>query len=205
MPEIGILAFGSLIEDRGRELESLVVEEREVVTPFSVEFARTSRTRDGAPTLIPVACGGAPVAARLLVLREGTSKEQAQDVLWRRETDRVGSSEKYRHPVAPRANAVVIRSLENLAGVATVLYTEIGGNIDPLTVEKLADLAIQSAKGRAGGNRRDGISYLIDAKSAGIITPLTPEYEREILRRMGAPSLEEAHERARAEKLRDSV
>jgi hypothetical protein len=200
MPEIGILAYGSLIRDRGWELESLVVEEREVVTPFSVEFARTSRKRDGAPTLIPVADGGAPVSARLLVLREGTSKKEAQDVLWRRETDRVGSSEGYQHPVAPGPNTVVIRTLENLEGVAKVFYTEIAANIDPLTVEELARLAIRSASRPAGENRRDGISYLIDAKCAGIMTPLMPEYEREILRRTGASSLEGAYERARAEK-----
>jgi len=205
MPEIGILAYGSLIKDRGAELESLVVEERDVVTPFNVEFARSSRTRGGAPTLIPVTGGGAPVSARVLVLREGTSKEEAEDVLWRRETSRVGSSEGYRHPVAPGANAVVIRSLKNVAGFATVLYTEIASNIDPLTVERLADLAIQSARRPAGGHRRDGISYLIDAKRVGIMTPLTPEYEREILRRMGASSLEGAYERARAEESRDSV
>ena len=200
MPEIGILAYGSLIKDRGCELEPLVVEEREVVTPFRVEYARKSSTRDGAPTLIPVDDGGAPVSARLLVLRADISKEEAQDVLWRRETDRVGTSEKIRPAVAPGANKVIISSLENLAGVATVLYTKIAANIDPLNAEELAHLAIQSASRSAGEKRRDGISYLIDAKCAGIMTPLTLEYEREILRRMGTSSLEEAYEKARAAK-----
>jgi hypothetical protein len=36
---------------------------------------------------------------------------------------------------------------------------------------------------------RDGISYLINAMTAGIATPLTPEYERLILQTTGASNL----------------
>jgi len=38
----------------------------------------------------------------------------------------------------------------------------------------------------------DGISYLIAAKSNGIVTPLSSVYEEEILRMTGADNLESA-------------
>jgi len=55
MGSIGILAYGSLIEEPGKEIEPLIRERRKgIKTPFSIEFARSSSTRDGAPTLVPV-------------------------------------------------------------------------------------------------------------------------------------------------------
>ncbi len=53
--EVGLLAYGSLQSDPGPELSPLI-ERRitDVLTPFAVEFARSSRTRAGAPTLVPV-------------------------------------------------------------------------------------------------------------------------------------------------------
>lgn len=60
MTRIAILAYGSLIEDPGKELQPLISERIEdVETPFSIEFARSSRSRDGGPTLVPVEVGGA--------------------------------------------------------------------------------------------------------------------------------------------------
>ena len=54
VPMIGILAYGSLIDDPGREIEPLIIRRlKGVETPFQIEFARSSSTRDGAPTLIP--------------------------------------------------------------------------------------------------------------------------------------------------------
>lgn len=45
-PPVGILAFGSLIDDPGKEIEAaLVGRKANVVTPFNVEFARTSKKR----------------------------------------------------------------------------------------------------------------------------------------------------------------
>ena len=38
----------------------------------------------------------------------------------------------------------------------------------------------------------DGISYLLNAKKAGIITPLTADYEKEILKQSGPASLDAA-------------
>ena len=51
----------------------------------------------------------------------------------------------------------------------------------PLTAEHLAELAIESARRENDG--RDGITYLMNAKRSGIVTPLSDSYEQEILRR----------------------
>ena len=75
-------------------------------------------------------------------------------------------------------------------GFDVVLSTRITANISPLTIAKLTELAIQSAKTMDDG--RDGISYLIDARKYGIATPLSPGYEREILRMLGVNDLHEA-------------
>ena len=70
MTRIAILAFGSLIEDPGDELDERIRDRVEgVETPFSIEFARSSGTRGGGPTLIPVEDGGSPVDAMLLGAR----------------------------------------------------------------------------------------------------------------------------------------
>jgi len=53
MSGIGILAYGSLIIDPGPEIGPLIVRRITTVTPFVVEYARLSRTRGGAPTLVP--------------------------------------------------------------------------------------------------------------------------------------------------------
>jgi len=46
LPSVGILAFGSLIDNPGKEIEAaLVGRKTNVVTPFRVEFARKSTKR----------------------------------------------------------------------------------------------------------------------------------------------------------------
>ena len=53
-PRVGILAYGSLIDDLGPDLTPLKVGPPvKTTTPFCVEFARSSRSRDDAPTLVP--------------------------------------------------------------------------------------------------------------------------------------------------------
>lgn len=195
MGAVGILAYGSLGDDPGVEIEPLIVDRIEnVETPFRVEFARTSRTRGGAPTLVPVREGGARVKGKILVLEERVSEDEATDMLWRRETRREGSGESYEVPAQPDANAVFVRRLEDFEGLDVVLYVEIGANIADLTPRKLAELAISSARSRVGRERKDGITYLMVAKENGVETPLMPEYEREILRHTGAETLEQARE-----------
>jgi len=46
MSNIGILAYGSLIEDPGSEINPLISEHQTVETPFCIEFARSSSSRN---------------------------------------------------------------------------------------------------------------------------------------------------------------
>lgn len=192
---IGILAYGSLIDDPGEEIKAVTIDRiKEILTPFKVEFARSSRRRNGAPTLVPVQSGGANVKAQIYILKENVCEKEAADMLLRRETNKVGSKEEYRPPTQPNEDTVVVERLESFHGIDVVLYTKIGANIHPLTPQKLAQLAIKSALSEAGEQGRDGISYLINAKRNGIKTPLMSEYEREILQKVHANTLEEALE-----------
>lgn len=195
MPEtVGILAYGSLIDDPGAEISAATIETKlSVRTPLKVEFARSSNTRRGAPTLVPVTEGGAQVNGAILLLNVST--EEAANQLWRRETGRVGSGRLYRPNAKPGPNDVMVRTIGQLEGLDSVLYTEIAPNITPLTPTKLAELAIASA--RTLSNGRDGINYLIAAKNNGIVTALSAEYEREILRLLDATDLTDALSKAR--------
>jgi hypothetical protein len=193
---VGILAFGSLIDDPGKELGAAIVTRKpNVMTPFGVEFARSSTKRGGAPTLVPLQPRGSPVSAVILILN--IREQEAMDRLWRREVDRVGQGGHYVHRANPGPNTLIIDRHENLEGVDVVFSARFPATINPLTAEHLAELAIKSA--RQLGNGRDGITYLIDAKRNGITTPLSGAYEREILRRTQARDLPEALEKIRAQ------
>jgi len=105
MNNIGILAYGSIINNPGEEIESSIVNRIiNVMTPFKIEFARSSSTRKGAPTLIPVETGGKENIAQILVLDRNISEQEAVDMLWRRETHQVGSGKKYGRPDILRKN-----------------------------------------------------------------------------------------------------
>jgi hypothetical protein len=200
MSSIGILAYGSLIEEPGKELEPLVSERiSNVQTPFSVEFARSSRSRGGAPTLVPVARGGAPVQAVILMLDATVNIERAEDLLWRRETRNESGGKHYNPTINPGPNSVIIKRLNDFHGAKAVLYTHIESNIKTLTPGHLADLAICSARDKACLPGRDGISYLSSVKRHGILTPLMREYEAAIFDKTGAKTLEEALEKIKHE------
>jgi hypothetical protein len=92
---------------------------------------------------------------------------------------------------------VLVKTLTDFGGVGTVLHTDIAANIAPHTAEKLADLAIASA--RVQGDGRDGITYLKDALANGIETPLSAAYAAAIMRRLNASDLDEALTKARAQ------
>ena len=199
MKRIGILAYGSLIGDPGKELEPLIRERiSNVQTPFSVEFARSSSFRDGAPTLVPIQDGGAQVQGVILVLDPTLEVRRAEDFLWRRETRNERSDKHYSPPVNPGPNRVVVKHLQNLANVETVLFTKIGANVKNRTAEHLADLAICSARREAGAKRMDGISYLISVKAQKIQTSLMPDYEAAILQKAKAQTLDEAYDKIRS-------
>jgi len=188
-PSIGILSYGSLIDNPGEELEPLIVRRFETTTPFNVEFARSSHGRGGAPTLVPVDEGGAQVKAQILVLQEGISLKDAKDMLWRREANRPG---RYVPPppdeVTP--NHIFLIEVPDYEGLDVVLYVRIGQNMDPENVnpQHLAELAIESNYPAAVGmKKRDGISYLRETIDNGIITPLTGEYAMEIINKVVDP------------------
>lgn len=191
MGTIAVLAYGSLIDDPGSELGPLITGRQDVQTPFPVEYARSSqsRTRGGAPTLVPFDDGSA-VAARLLLLDHTVSLAEVKDMLWRRETRKdVG---RYEPPTRSGANTVLVEELDRFEGVDSVLYTRIAPNIVPLTAERLAELAIQSARNPGVTRNENGIAYLRRATLAGVVTPLTAGYETAVLRRLRADSLEHA-------------
>ena len=123
-------------------------------------------------------------------------EQEARDRLWRRETNRVGQGGHYVHRRNPGLDTLIIEHHENLGGVAIVLAARFVANIAPLNAEILAALAIESAQKLDDG--RDGISYLLNTKRNGIATPLSAPYEREILRRMQATTLEDALKKIRA-------
>lgn len=189
---VGILAYGSLISNPGPELGPRI---RQVVpreTPFRVEFARKSRKRSWAPTLIPVKSGGAQVQAVLLVLDSSVSTEAATHMLYRREIGKYGKCILYTHRERPDKNHVVIEPLPGDQMASPILYTKIGENIDEMSPTHLANLAIASAQEDAGRCGEDGITYLRNAEIAGIVTPLMSSYKSEILRQTGASTLDDA-------------
>src|SRR5262249_875250 len=195
---VGILAFGSLIDHPGWEIEEVIVERKTgVVTPFRVEFARASQRRAGAPTLVPVTTGGSPVRAHLLIVK--VTEQEAKDRLWRREVNRVGQGGHYVERPNPGPNILMIDRHENLAGNFVVLAARFPPTIAALTAATLANLAIESARNLGDG--RDGINYLIEAKRNGVVTPLSRPYEQEILRRTDASDLAHSLNRVRAGQL----
>jgi hypothetical protein len=188
---VGILAFGSIVEEPGAELETVITRQVDVETPFAVEFARSSRSRDGAPTLVPVSKGGARVPAVLLVLDGSVTVAAARAMLYRRETGRPEDT-------SGGSTAAWIAELPGFAGIGTCLYTALAANIRPLTAQRLAELAISSAAAPSGAEHRDGISYLQQQKHRGLVTPLMRPYEEAVLRRTGARDLAGAWHRVRS-------
>ncbi|MCD6360228.1 MAG: hypothetical protein J7M38_05125 [Armatimonadetes bacterium] len=78
--------------------------------------------------------------------------------------------------------------------VGAIIYADLPCNINPLTVERLAALALASFTDcrQKAPRYRNGILYLRKNIEADIVTPLTPEYEAQVLRQSGTTSLEEA-------------
>ena len=188
--KLGILAFGSLIDDPGGEIQSKIIMRIKTTTPFPVEFGRYSgRTRGGAPTLVKHDAGD-PVSAEILVFDDSVSFDEAEEMLYRRERRRVGSSEKYVRRTDK--DSVLVEAYTELPSVASVLYTDFWreGKVEQPNAVELATHAIESVKKADPG--MDGITYLMNAMAAGIRTPLTEAYSEEILRRSKTNSLREA-------------
>lgn len=189
--KIGILAYGSLIDNPGKEIEPIIIDRINCKTPFKVEFARTSSSRSGAPTLIPYETGN-EVKAVILVLENSTDLAHAKSILWRRERHNF-DDKKYVEVINPTNNQVVVKYIRDFENVETVIYTSIGKNIDgKITAEKLSQLAIESILSKAGENKKDGIRYLYESKKNSIVTNLSQEYEQAILDKTETKTLEEA-------------
>jgi hypothetical protein len=204
--EVGILAYGSLLSDLGGELAPLI--ERRIIgvlTPFAVEFARSSRTRAGAPTLVPVPDGiGARVQAQVLVLKPDVGVKTGKTLLYRREIHKPGDADVVYDEIvqSTRRNAVRVGELRDFAGLPVVLYTDLKPNIrlvlarqtpPEIKAEELARLAVASVTAETYAAGTDGIRYLADALAHSIETPLTPYYCAAVLALAAdAPDLETA-------------
>lgn len=192
--KIGILAYGSLITDSGKEIEPLIIDKIDCKTPFKVEFARTSKSRDGAPTLIPYETGN-QVKAVVLVLENSTDLAYAKSILWRRERH-IFDDKDYLEITNPSINQVEVKCISEFENVETVIYTSLGKNIDgELTAEKLSYLAIKSILSKAGEEKKDGIRYLNNSQNNSIITNLSKKYEQSILNITETKTLDEAIEK----------
>jgi len=171
-------------------LGPLIVRRESATTPFNVEYARSSQSRGGAPTLIPINRIGGKVMAEILVLGDGVPEREAKNMLWRRELHQEGSGRHYVLPAKVGMNTVLVDSLGQFGGIEAVLYTRIRRNIPRISASKLARLAIGSVKKSPRG--QDGMMYLKMSKASGIRTPLSDLYEESILAHTGALNLDEA-------------
>jgi hypothetical protein len=206
---IGILAYGSILANPGSEIKAATRETiKDVMTPFDVEFARSSGKRAGAPTLVPVPNGkGARVQAQVLVIRPDVGESTIKDMLYRRETNRVGD-ERVTYDLQAqlqKSDPVLIKAVRELAGLARVWYTRLNANLDfvlqddlpaETKAERLAQFAMDSITLETFREKRDGVRYLADAIRHGVLTPLIDLYREAVLRRAGkAPDLGEARRR----------
>jgi hypothetical protein len=188
--KIGILAFGSLINDPGDELKPKITMRIKTNTPFGVEYGRYSgKTRGGAPTLVPHVAG-TQVAAEILVLDDAVTTGEGRDLLWRRETRKTGTLATYVEGTSE--NSVLVKTISDSPWVETLLYTDFpaAGKITNPNPTELAERAVRSFETASPG--MDGISYLIAAMGYGIQTPLTVAYRDEILRQTKTDSLNNA-------------
>jgi hypothetical protein len=202
---IGIIAYGSLIDEPGEEIGILIDRRIACQTPFRIEYARLSSTRNDAPTLIPVTEGGAQVAAQILVLKAGVTLEQSEDILWRRETRQKEKNKPYPRSKKPGKNAVNVIRMANFEGIDQVIYTSIPSNIGVNSPAILAGFAVQSILEEAGNKGLDGVRYLRNNIKNGILTPLTEAYASEILKHTATENLDAAIETLDTERLASGV
>lgn len=201
---IGIIAYGSFIQNPGWEITDVIVETvTGLETPFEVEFAHKSPSHGGAPVLATVPMGiGGRVKANLLVLNSGVSLATARDILYRRAVHRVGDQDRGYPYLATPEGEVALAEIAGFAGLDCALYTcsklnivEILDEDLPASVKaaRLAQLALDSVSERTYFTFQDGLAYLSAAIHAGVSTPLTESYRQKILRLAGgALNLDEA-------------
>ena len=214
---IGFLAFESLLWDWGSLSDILKPSDTfiETVVPFSIEFARSSDLRRGGPVVIRVDTGKfARSRALVMPLKEEIASEPvtvdlARYELYNRQRGRSGGMKvDYREPTVYNPNFSYINEISpgefedhSSWGIDfdVILYSALGKNIEELKSDRLAVLAIASARKAAdpdidGIRRGDGISFLINAVENGVKTPLLDDYSKAILKFTGRSSLKEAYD-----------
>jgi uracil permease len=199
---LGILVYGSMMGDPGKEIKQSIQTTIPAVTPFPVEYARKSKNRSNAPVLVPVEADGAKVMAQILVMKPDISEHRACDFLYRRAINFVDEpaivyADKDKH----ENSGLDIQFIENFENVEKVFYTAFTPNIDNIInpdispddkAKELAYLSIESLNQDTFCMQRDGIRCLIEDISSGIKTPLSEFYVREIVNRASANDLNEA-------------
>lgn len=191
---IGIMAYGSLISDPGIEIQNRLDRSiSDVETPFPVEYARRSGSRNGAPTLVPVPPGRAGfVKGVVLVMKKYSHKDAIQNYLYRRELHAVGNKTKvYDHGIqSRRREAMLIESLPGFQDLELVYNTRFpinfGEILDPnRDIQEKAMLLARAARVSLSSetylNRLDGIQYLLNNIDNSIITQLVISYMQAIL------------------------
>jgi len=200
---LGILVYGSIMGDPGKEIKQHTLRKIPTITPFSVEYARKSKNRSNAPVLVPVSKEGTAVAAQIIVMMPHVTEEMAKDFLYRRAINFV---EETAIVYADKANhqniALDIQHISHYENVDKVFYTAFAPNIENIDTsdtspdekaKQLAYLAIESLNQDTFCMQRDGIRCLIEDLAAGVKTPLSDYYTREILNRASsANNLNEA-------------
>jgi len=199
---LGILVYGSMMGDPGKEMTRHTLATIPVITPFAVEYARKSKNRSNAPVLVPVHEEGAKVKAQILVLKPHINEQMACDLLYRRAVNFVDEpaivyTDKDKH----ENSGLEIQYLRDFENVKKVFYTAFPPNIENIInpditpdnkAKELAYLAIESLNMSTFCMQRDGIRCLIEDISSGIKTPLTDFYVREVINRASANDLNEA-------------
>jgi hypothetical protein len=170
---LAVLAYGSLLHTPGPGLAALVAGRRPCRTPFPVEYGRASQRWGGGPVLVPHHRGG-PVDGALLLLADGVELGVAVDALAEREG-------------LPDARGVL---QVEMPGDRLVIAASLPRNLPAPDMEPaaLARRAVESA----GSGPRNGVAYLRGAVGAGVRTPLTDAFAREVCALAGAATLEEA-------------
>ena len=181
---IGVFGYGSLLTDPGKDIGDHEIARITQLSPWRIEYARCSRGRSGAPTLV-IHDKGQPVAGAILVL-DLRSDPKGEKLLLVREWVRKRECE----PPLERIKVMA------LAGLSNVVYVDLSSNIpdDKLNADYLAGLAIKSVVPEP---ERNGIRYLADNIARNIDTPLTDAYRAAILRLTGAKDLAEAEQKAK--------
>jgi hypothetical protein len=175
---IGILGYGSLLFDLSQEIKEAIGAEKDTITPFRVEYARSSDTRGGGPTLVPVKEGGSQVTGKIFVLKDNIGLNKAKQMLGVREG-------------IPASNTtILLGELPDFNGVDHVIYGHLPPNLGSPDAVTLAALAIESVKKAKAG--KDGITYLNEMIKRSVITPLTAEYQSELLKSTQTKDLDAA-------------